>query len=171
MSNPAPIDRIVEAAFDKVLRRTTVKNYWTPTEVLREALAHAGLGTMIREMASFGSTTPEGPWGLDKIVLSHVRERIGVLQRVRDANGFREYESFAVPGQHERRYMRLSGMTSANLRAAMEQARTQERDYHTKGEGYNILLGVLETLGADATVADAMPTALPLIVAYRAKSA
>lgn len=171
MSSAAPIDRIVESGFDRVLRRTKRAQYWTASEVLREVLTHAGLATLVREMANFGATTPEGPWGLDKLIMSYVKGKIGDLHRVRDSHGFREYESYPNPVAHERIYMRLSGMTAMNLRAAMEQARTQERDYHTKGEGYHILLEELERLGAAATVADAMPIALPRIVAFRAKSA
>lgn len=171
MSSAAPIDKIVEAGFDRVLVRTKRAQYWNTSEVVREVFQHPGLATLVREMANFGSTTPEGPWGLDKLIMSYVRGKIGELHRVRDSHGFREYESFPDPVRRERIYMRLSGMTAANLRAAMEQARTQERDFHKKGEGYHILLEELEKMGAGATVADAMPVALPMIVAYRAQSA
>lgn len=173
MSNGTPIDKIVEAGLDKVLRRTKGGDYWTPTEVLREVLGSGPLATIMGDLAKrYGATVPDGPWGIDKIVLRYVKATIGTAHRVRDsATGLREYESYAVPGQSEHRYMRLSGMTAANLQAAMEQTRTQERQYALKGEGYHILLEELQKAGATATVGDVMNTALPRIVAFRAKSA
>jgi len=117
------------------------------------------------KQATFRSASADAPSD------THYRE-IARAPRVRDSvTGLREFESYAVPGQSERRWMRLSGMTAANLRAAMEQARTQERQLFRKGEGYHILLEELEKAGAGATVSDIMPQAMPRILDFRAKSA
>ena len=173
MSTRTPIDKIVQAALDKVLRRTKLGDYWTPVEVQREVLNHGPLATIIKDLETkYGATMVGGPWGIDTIVRRYINAAIGSAHRVRDSvTGLREFESYAVPGQSERRWMRLSGMTAANLRAAMEQARTQERQLFRKGEGYHILLEELEKAGAGATVSDIMPQAMPRILDFRAKSA
>lgn len=161
------IDKLVEHEFDAVVL-ANARTYWTPTEVLRRVIAHAAVAKLIADLRK-----DFAEWNVDRFVMQHIKNVVGKAHQERDAvTKLRIYESYSVPGQHERRWMLLSAMTMAHLLSAMEQTRTQERASHNKGEGYHILMEELEKVGReDAVVADVMEAALPRIMEFRAKSA
>ena len=101
----------------------------------------------------------------EQINLRYIDSRIGSLLQARDHYGVRIYENYTT-GTGERRWMKLRAMTLAQLQSAMEATRTQERDLHVKGEGYEIILREMKRIGAKK-VDDVYATVAPRIQEYR----
>lgn len=146
-----PFDKQIQTAIEKIARDSPY-------------FAKSGIVKHVRSMRSLGKISPAEQ---DQIILRYLESRIGAQLQARDQYGIRIYENYPT-GTGERRWMRLRAMTLAQLQSVAQATRTQERDLHIKGEGYELFVQEMKRVGAKR-VEDVYDRVAPKVQAYRGK--
>ncbi len=159
------IKKLIEQAVEEVVQKQS--GGFEKGDVMRELRKNVKLDAALRDI----NVKYNGDWQLGDMLLRQINLMIGTTLGVRDDNGIRVYECYAVPGQRQRRWLPLRSMTRSMLRNVMRETRVQERQLHVKGEAYVFFMRELEKLGKRATVEQVYDLAAPQIVEHRSKAA
>jgi hypothetical protein len=160
MQERTPLHRVIDESITAI---AAVGPYFTKNDVMAECYRRGG-----RAYAEGIADVRKrhGRLRFADIIERWMTQQIGKALQQRDGNKLRVYECYR--SDKEVRWQPLREMTANTLRMVMAQTRTQEREMHIKGEGYQALLFELESIGANATVDQVYDTALPKIIALRA---
>jgi hypothetical protein len=156
-----PLDRLIQPAVERVAARGA---YFQKKEVVNTVSSDKKVGALLGDLRS-----RHGGWKIDQLIVRYIEAKVGEVLQMRDGNHIRVYECYAV-GHGERRWMPLRAMNADTLRAVMQETRTQERQLHIKGAGYEYFLNELEKLGKGATVNDVYDQVIDRIRARRASA-